>query len=86
MSNIFAVGIGGSVRDAIRAIIRSPASFTAPLLLIAIGIGAVTTIFAFLDALLLRPLPVRDPSNLVQIVQLFPNPNLRAQPYLPFDL
>jgi len=42
------------------------------------------TIFAFLNALLLRPLPVRDPANLVQIFQLFPN--LRAQGYFPLEM
>jgi hypothetical protein len=30
----------------------------------AIGIGSSTLIFAVTDALLLRPLPVRDPENL----------------------
>src|SRR3989442_4002684 len=71
---------------ALRALKRAPALFVAAGLLIAIGIGAVTTIFAFLDALLLRPLPVRDPENLIQIVQPFLNPNLRPLPVFPFDL
>jgi hypothetical protein len=62
---------------------RSPGFITAAVLLIAIGIGAATTIFALLDAFLLRRLPVRDPANLVQIVQLFPN--LRTQRYFPFS-
>src|SRR2546422_10713061 len=71
---------------ALRALKRAPALFVAAGLLIAIGIGAVTTIFAFLDALLLRPLPVRDPEDLVQIVQLLPNPNLRPLSNFPFAL
>jgi putative ABC transport system permease protein len=70
----------------VRSIIRSPAFFGAAVLLIAIGIAAVTTTFAFLDALLLRPLPVRDPENLIQIVLLLPNPNLRPISNFSFDL
>ena len=37
------------------------------MLSLALGIGANAAIFTFIDALLLRPLPVRDPSSLVDV-------------------
>src|SRR5215470_13246103 len=37
------------------------------MLLLGIGIGANTAIFAILDALLLRPLPVAEPARLIDI-------------------
>ena len=37
--------------------------------LLAIGIAASTQIFALVDALLLRPLPVSNPQNLVQLFE-----------------
>src|SRR5262249_820591 len=65
-------------------IVRSPGFCIVAVLLTAIGVGTATTIFALLNALLLRSLPVRDPGNLVQVVQLFPN--LRAQGYFPLEM
>ena len=76
-------GFRKELHHAIRRIARSP-GFCIVVLLIAIGIGTATTIFALLDALLLRPLPAKDPGNLVQVVQLFPN--LRAQGYFPLEM
>jgi hypothetical protein len=65
-------------------IVRSPGFCMLAVLLIATGVGTAITIFALLNALLLRPLPVRDPANLVQIFQLFPN--LRAQGYFSLEM
>src|SRR5215467_13256005 len=49
---------------------RSPGFFTAAVLLIALGIAANTQIFTLVSAVLLRPLPVRDPQNLVQLFEV----------------
>ena len=47
---------------------RRDIGFTAFMILIAgLGIGASTTVFSVVDALLLRPLPFRDPGRLVWI-------------------
>src|SRR5579862_2804731 len=47
---------------------RRDAGFTAFTILIAgLGIGASSTVFSVVDALLLRPLPFRDPGRLVSI-------------------
>jgi len=49
----------------IRAMLRSPALTLVALLSLALGIGANTAIFSLLDAVLLRSLPVQNPSQLV---------------------
>jgi predicted permease len=48
-----------------RSMLRSPALTAVALLSLALGIGANTAIFSFLDAVMLRSLPVRDRSQLV---------------------
>ncbi len=47
-----------------RQFLQKPAFSALVALLIAIGIGANVLIFGFIDTLLLKPLPVRDPENL----------------------
>ena len=49
----------------LRSLLRSPALTAVALLSLAVGIGANTAIFSFLDAVLLRNLPVQKPSQLV---------------------
>ncbi len=53
------------VRYGLRSMLRSPALTAVALLSLALGIGANTAIFSFLDAVMLRSLPVKDPSQLV---------------------
>jgi predicted permease len=50
--------------------------------LLALGIGACTVIFSLFDAVLLRPLPVRQPERLVRMVQYIPK--LGARDYFPY--
>jgi predicted permease len=51
----------------IRAMLRTPAITVVALLSLALGIGANTAIFSFLDAVMLRSLPVKDPQQLVRV-------------------
>ena len=54
-------------RHAIGWLVRRPGFTLTALLILALGIGANTAMFTFVDAVLLRPLPVRDPERLVVI-------------------
>jgi predicted permease len=55
------------VRYAGRLLLRQRGFAVTVVLSLALGIGATATMFAFVDALLLRPLPVREPDGLVAI-------------------
>ena len=55
------------LRFALRTVRRSPTFTAMAMLTLALGIGANTAIFSFMDALLLRSLPVTDPDSLVVV-------------------
>ncbi len=53
------------IRYGLRGMRRSPVTTAVAILSLALGIGANTAIFSFVDALILRMLPVEDPKALV---------------------
>lgn len=57
----------GDVRYAIRAMLHSPVFTVVTIASLGLGIGANTTIFTLLDAIVLRPLAVDRPSELAYI-------------------
>jgi predicted permease len=60
-------GIGRDVRQAVRMLRRTPAFTLAALAVLALSIGANTATFSIVNALLIRPLPVSAPDELVFI-------------------
>ena len=60
------------VRYCVRTFRRAPGFTAITVLILALGIGATTTVFSLVDSVLLRPLPYRDASRLMMIVQRVP--------------
>jgi putative ABC transport system permease protein len=60
------------VQYAVRQLARSPGFAVVSALTIALGVGATTAIFSVVDAVILRPLPFREPERLVRIYSTSP--------------
>jgi predicted permease len=65
------------VRYAFRVMSRTPSFAVAVITVMALGIGATTTIFSIVNAVLLRPLPFEEPERLVRIFTRTPGPDRR---------
>ena len=65
--------LGRDVKYGARQLRRNPLFTTVAIATLAIGIGANTAVFTLLDQLVLRLLPVKDPSRLVMIWAEGPN-------------
>ena len=57
------------VRLGFRMIARNPGFTAVVVLILAVGIGANTAVFSVVNAVILRPLPYRDPHNFVTLWQ-----------------
>src|SRR5436190_16220538 len=60
-------GITKDLRFAVRSLLKRPAFFAVATLSLALGIGANTTIFAAIDAYLVRPLPFPGSDRILQV-------------------
>jgi predicted permease len=58
------------LRFAFRQLLRNSAFAITAIVVLALGIGTSTAIFAFVDAALIKPLPYRDPGRLVSIYEV----------------
>jgi macrolide transport system ATP-binding/permease protein len=59
------------IRYACRTFVRNPGFTLMAVLILTIGIGVNTTVFALINAVMLKPLPVSDPGSLVRVERWF---------------
>jgi predicted permease len=72
------------LRYGLRSLAKTPSFTAAAALTIALGVGANTAVFSLIDAVLLRSLPVRDPSGLVFVLAAGDSGTAAAPPYPAF--
>ena len=65
------------VRYGVRMLLKHPGFTSMALMTLALGIGANTAIFSVINAVLLRPLPYRDPDRLVTLWKAIPKKGIR---------
>jgi len=61
------LSLHSDLRYALREIKRHPRAALVPILTLALGIGAATTVFSVVNGVLLRPLPYHEPERLINI-------------------
>ncbi|HEX2330663.1 MAG TPA: ABC transporter permease [Candidatus Angelobacter sp.] len=66
-------GIGRDLRYGARTLTRTPGFSVTAIVVMALGIGATTSLFTIVRSVLLRPLPFRDPDKLVMLYEQFRN-------------
>ncbi len=76
--------VAQDVRFALRQMRKNPGFAVTAVAMLALGIGASTAIFGFVDAALIRPLPYAQPNRLVAVDEaetVFPRSNLSRDDY-----
>jgi len=66
-------GCWRDLKYAVRTLARTPGFAIAAVLVMALGIGANSALFAVVRSVLLKPLPFRDPGRLIQLYEQSPN-------------
>ena len=70
-----------NLRFAIRTLAKSPSFALIAIVSLALGVGANTAMFSYVDAVLLRPLPVPDSGRIVEVESTTPDTRLGRTSY-----
>ena len=73
--------LGRDLNYGARTLFRSPGFAVISILVMALGLGATTSLFTMVRAVLLRPLPFRDSGQLVMLYEHFREDTSREDPY-----
>src|SRR6266446_8872831 len=71
------------LRFALRQLLKQPAFTAIAVLTIALAVSATTAVLSLVNGLLVRPLPYREPQQLVLLLQHFKSQNLERIPVSP---
>src|SRR6266513_2892580 len=71
------------LRFAFRQLLKQPAFTAIAVITVALAIGATTAVLSLVNGLLVRPLPYRQPQQLILLLQHFKSQNLERIPVSP---
>jgi hypothetical protein len=78
-------GVWRDLRYGLRTLVHTPGFSLTAILVMALGIGATTSLFTVVRSVLLRPLPFRDAGRLVMLHEHLRNSSWRFTPVSPAD-
>src|SRR5579863_6477422 len=70
-----------NLRFAFRTLVKSPSFTLSAIVSLALGVGANTAMFSYVDAVLLRPLPVPESGRIVEVESTTPDTRIGRNSY-----